>query len=120
MALLTTAADAEPGTKEVARCAAFYFGLADFRALYPDITGPSEPMLELAEAFRAAALRLSPDPAETDAAIEADRPGMELLAWGWNSGGEVSTGVSQRLSYRCSEVGLLLPETRDLIRRPTP
>jgi hypothetical protein len=98
---------------QAARCAALFYGMADFQRAHPRLTDVDPALATLAGAFRDAAVRLAGDAGAADAAIADQRPGMALLMKGIVLyAGRVSAGVFERLSRTCARLERALPETR--------
>jgi hypothetical protein len=113
-ATLAAAAMAQQSYPDAAQCAAYWLGRADYAAVsaYLDEEGAAR---SLGDAFSAAALRLSNDPAETLRFIEDQRPLMTLLVDSYiYDNDRQSREISERLVEGCGELAATLPETLNL------
>lgn len=87
---------------ELTRCAAFWYGAADFRARQPRIGGDPESALALAQAFRDRAVALSGAAGAVDAEIARDRRDMERMVEAYVFGADAETiALWERTATRC-------------------
>jgi len=105
----------DPALFPAAQCAALWFGQDDYAQVSPFLD--SDPKdLQLAEGFRAVALRLTTEsPAAIDTFIAAQRRQMSLLVEAFIFGSDRSSRrLYESLMRDCSDFAAKQPETRDL------
>lgn len=104
-----------PALFPAAQCAALWFGQDDYAQVSPYLDRDPKD-LQLAEAFRAVALRLTTQsPAAIDAFIAAQRRQMSLLVEAFIFGSDRSSRrLYESLMQDCSDFAARQPETRDL------
>ncbi len=109
-----SAAD-DPALFPAAQCAALWFGQDDYAQVSPYLDRDPKD-LQLAEAFRAVALRqTTQSPAAIDAFIAAQRRQMSLLVEAFIFGSDRSSRrLYESLMQDCSGFAAKQPETRDL------
>ncbi|WP_299965348.1 hypothetical protein [uncultured Roseobacter sp.] len=96
-----------------AQCAAFWFGYADYAQWSKFLDGQPDDV-ELAQAFRAVALRLG-DQTEVDRFIAQQRPLMALLMEATiYAQDRQSREVFETLSETCEDYGAAQPELQEL------
>ena len=105
----------DPALFPAAQCAALWFGQDDYAQVTPYFDRDPKD-LQLAEAFRAVALRLTTQsPAAIDAFIAAQRRQMSLLVETFVFGSDRSSRrLYESLMRDCSDFAAKQPETRDL------
>jgi hypothetical protein len=105
----------DPALFPAAQCAALWFGQDDYAQVSPYLDRDPKDV-ELAEAFRAVALRLTTEsPAAIDAFIAAQRRQMSLLVEAFIFGGDRSSrDLYDSLMQDCAACAATQPETRDL------
>jgi hypothetical protein len=105
----------DPALFPAAQCAALWFGQDDYAQIstYLD-RDPKD--LQLAEAFRAVALRQTTQgPAAIDAFLAQQRDQMRLLVEAFIFGGDrPSRDLYESLMQDCADFAATQPETRDL------
>ena len=104
-----------PALFPAAQCAALWFGQDDYAQVSPYLDRDPKD-LQLAEAFRAVALRLTTQsPAAIDAFIATQRRQMSLLVEAFIFGSDRSSRrLYESLMQDCSGFAAKQPETRDL------
>ncbi len=116
-AVLAPAASAadDPALFPAAQCAALWLGQDDYAQVSPYLDRDPKD-LELAEAFRAVALRQTTQgPAAIDAFLTEQRRQMSLLVEAFIFGGDRSSRtLYESLMQDCSDFAATQPETRDL------
>jgi len=105
----------DPALFPAAQCAALWFGQDDYAQISPYLDRDPKD-LQLAEAFRAVALRLTTEsPAAIDAFIATQRRQMSLLVEAFVFGSDRSSRrLFESLMQDCSDFAAKQPETRDL------
>jgi hypothetical protein len=105
----------DPALFPAAQCAALWFGQDDYAQVSPYLDRDPKD-LQLAEAFRAVALRqTTQSPAAIDAFIAAQRRQMSLLVEAFIFGSDRSSRrLYESLMQDCSGFAAKQPETRDL------
>jgi hypothetical protein len=105
----------DPALFPAAQCAALWFGQDDYARVSPYLDRDPKD-LQLAEAFRAVALRqTTQSPAAIDAFIAAQRRQMSLLVDAFIFGNDRSSRrLYESLMQDCSGFAAKQPETRDL------
>ena len=105
----------DPALFPAAQCAALWFGQDDYAQVSPYLDRDPKD-LQLAEAFRAVALRqTTQNPAAIDAFIAAQRRQMSLLVDAFIFGSDRSSRrLYESLMQDCSGFAATQPETRDL------
>ena len=105
----------DPGLFPAAQCAALWFGQDDYAQVSPYLDRDPKD-LQLAEAFRAVALRQTTEgPAAIDAFIATQRRQMSLLVEAFIFGSDRSSRrLYESLMQDCSDFAATQPETRDL------
>ena len=105
----------DPALFPAAQCAALWFGQDDYAQVSPYLDRDPKD-LQLAEAFRAVALRLTTEsPAAIDAFIATQRRQMSLLVEAFVFGSDRSSRrLFESLMQDCSDFAAKQPETRDL------
>ena len=105
----------DPALFPAAQCAALWFGQDDYAQVSPYLDRDPKD-LQLAEAFRAVALRLTTEsPAAIDAFIATQRRQMSLLVEAFVFGSDRSSRrLYESLMQDCSDFAAKQPETRYL------
>jgi hypothetical protein len=105
----------DPALFPAAQCAALWFGQDDYAQVSPYLDRDPKD-LQLAEAFRAVALRQTTQgPAAIDAFLTQQRDQMRLLVEAFIFGGDrPSRDLYESLMQDCADFAAKQPETRDL------
>jgi hypothetical protein len=105
----------DPALFPAAQCAALWFGQDDYAQVSPYLDRDPKD-LQLAEAFRAVALRQTTQgPAAIDTFLTQQRDQMRLLVEAFIFGGDrPSRDLYESLMQDCADFAAKQPETRDL------
>ena len=103
LALLATAPAGAAGlSPDLTRCAAFWYGAADFRTRFPRVSEPPDGVLQIAREFRDRAVALEGSAEGVDAAIARDRRDMARMNEAFVFATDAETmRLWERIAQRC-------------------